>query len=76
MVAAALDLLLPSERRGQTLSRKALWVLLSTPGVSSLLNGMRNETYVEDAMEELRWEPLSNALLVYQALSRLENAHV
>ena len=34
-VAAAVDPLLPSERRGETLSRKALWVLASTPGVSA-----------------------------------------
>jgi uncharacterized protein YyaL (SSP411 family)/aryl-alcohol dehydrogenase-like predicted oxidoreductase len=71
-VAGVLDPLLPSERRGQTLAKKALWVLVSSPGVSSVLNGMRDEAYVDDAVEALRWEPLSNPLPVYEGFGRLE----
>jgi aryl-alcohol dehydrogenase-like predicted oxidoreductase len=35
---------------GETLSRMALNVLVSTPGVDCVLNGMRRVEYVEDAM--------------------------
>jgi uncharacterized protein len=70
-VAAAVDPLLPAERRGETLSRKALWVLASTPGVSSVLVGMRREAYVDDALGVLRWPPLAEPLTVYDAVRRL-----
>ncbi|MFQ5827781.1 MAG: aldo/keto reductase [Candidatus Methylomirabilia bacterium] len=71
-VAAAIDPLLPSERRGETLSRKALWVLASTPGVSAVLNGMRTPAYVDDALGILRWPPLASVLPIYQAIRGLE----
>ena len=35
------DPLLPSAQRTESLSRKALWVLASTPGVTTVLVGMR-----------------------------------
>jgi aryl-alcohol dehydrogenase-like predicted oxidoreductase len=57
--------LLPEERRTATLSQKALWVLASTPGVTSVLNGMRTPAYVEDALQILRWPPLSDWRPVY-----------
>jgi uncharacterized protein len=66
MVAAAIDPLLPPARRSDSLSRKALWVLASTPGVSSVLNGMRTPQYVNDALAVLRWEPLVNPTVIYQ----------
>jgi hypothetical protein len=37
-VGAALDKVLPQARRSASLSQKALWVLASTPGVTSVLN--------------------------------------
>lgn len=67
-VATAIDPFLPPEQRGETLSRKAIWVLASTPGVTSVLNGMRTAAYVEDALGVLHWPPLSSVLPVYQAL--------
>jgi uncharacterized protein len=70
-VAAALDPRLAPERRHETLSRKALWVLLSTPGVSVVLLGMRRPAYVDDAREVLRWPPLDDVRAAYEAMSRL-----
>jgi hypothetical protein len=71
-VAAALDPLLPPERRGESLSRKALWVVSSTPGVSSTLNGMRRPEYVADALGILEWAPLPDAARVYERMRDLE----
>jgi aryl-alcohol dehydrogenase-like predicted oxidoreductase len=70
-VAAAVDPHLPAERRGETLSRKALWVLASTPGVSSVLVGMRRRAYVDDALGVLRWPPLATPGPVYEAVRGL-----
>jgi len=67
-VAAAVDPRLPDERRGESLSRKALWVLASTPGVSTVLVGMRRERYVDDALGVLRWPPLAEVRPVYEAM--------
>ena len=67
-IAAALDPLLPSERRAESLSRKALWVVASTPGVSCVLNGMRSPAYVDDALGILSWPGLPDPLAVYEAV--------
>ncbi len=71
-VAAAVDPRLPEARRGETLSRKALWVLASTPGVSAVLNGMRRPPYVDDALGILGWPPLTPVLPVYEAVRGLD----
>jgi hypothetical protein len=71
-VERALDPHLPPERRGESLSRKALWVVASTPGVSSALIGMRRPEYVEDALGVLAWPPLEGAETVYAALREVE----
>ena len=70
-VSAALDPCLPGERRGAALSRKALWVAASTPGVSTVLVGMRRPAYVEDATAILGWPPLADARSVYKTLRGL-----
>jgi hypothetical protein len=67
-VSAVLDPLLPPERRAETLSRKALWVAGSTPGVSAVLIGMRKPAYVDDALGILAWPPLSDVTRVYEAM--------
>jgi hypothetical protein len=67
-IAAALDPLIPAERRAESLSREALWVVASTPGVSCVLNGMRTPTYVDDALGILSWPPLPDPLAVYEAM--------
>jgi len=69
-VSAAIDPLLPPERRAESLSRKALWVLASTPGVSCVLNGMRKPSYVEDSLGILSWPPLPDVIPIYQATQR------
>jgi uncharacterized protein len=71
-VAAAIDPLLPSERRGESLSRKALWVAASTPGVASVLCRMRRVRYVDDALGILPWPPLGDVRAVYGALKELK----
>jgi uncharacterized protein len=70
-ITAAIDPLLPPERRGAGLSRKALWTLASTPGVSAVLVGMRRPAYVEDATGILGWPPLAEPRRVYEALRSL-----
>jgi hypothetical protein len=70
-VSAAIDPLLPAERRRESLSRKALWVLASTPGVSCILNGMRTPRYVKDSLGILAWSPLAQVLPIYQAVQGL-----
>ncbi|HEY2941373.1 MAG TPA: aldo/keto reductase [Vicinamibacteria bacterium] len=67
-IAAVLDPLLPAERREESLSRKALWVVASTPGVSCVLNGMRTAAYVDDALGILSWPPVPDPLAVYEAV--------
>ena len=66
-VTAAIDPMLPAERRAESLSRKALWTVASTPGVSSVLNGMRRVKYVDDALGILPWPPLADVRAVYGA---------
>jgi aryl-alcohol dehydrogenase-like predicted oxidoreductase len=67
-VAAALDPLLPEDRRNESLSRKALWIVSSTPGVTSVLNGMRSTAYVNDSLEVLRWADLKEVGPIYATI--------
>ena len=57
-IAQAIDPLLPEDRRAESLSRKALWVVASTPGVTCVLNGMRTPAYVDDSLKILEWPAL------------------
>jgi len=66
-VAAAVNPHLPLARAGESLSRKALWVLASTPGVTSVLLGMRRPAYVTDGMAILGWPPLQEVRKIYEA---------
>ena len=61
-----LNPLLPEPRRAATLSQKALWVLRSTPGVTSVLVGMRSPAYVDDALQMLQWDTVSQPQHVYE----------
>ena len=67
-VSAILDPLLPEAKREESLSRKALWVLASTPGVTAVLNGMRTRDYVEDSLIILRWETAPAVRPLYEAV--------
>ncbi|MDE2485314.1 MAG: DUF255 domain-containing protein [candidate division NC10 bacterium] len=70
-ISAAIDPLLPEARRGESLSRKALWVLTSTKGVGCVLNGMRTPAYVDDSLGVLPWPPLADVVPIYLAVQRL-----
>ena len=70
-VSAALAPLLPADRLAEPLSRKALWVVASTPGVSTVLVGMREPRYVRDARAVLAWPPLGDPLAAYRAIRAL-----
>jgi aryl-alcohol dehydrogenase-like predicted oxidoreductase len=63
---ALIDPALPADRRGESLSRKAIWTVASTPGVSSVLVGMRRGPYVGDALGVLSWPPHHDAVSVYR----------
>jgi hypothetical protein len=67
-VTAALNPHLPLARRGEPLSRKALWALVSTPGVSTVLLGMRHPDYVSDGLEVLKWPPVGDVRRIYEAM--------
>lgn len=70
-VAAAIDPFLPAAHRADSLSRKALWILASTPGVTSVLNGMRTPHYVDDALAILDWERLEDVRPVYETVKTI-----
>jgi aryl-alcohol dehydrogenase-like predicted oxidoreductase len=73
-VSAALDPLLPDARRTESLSRKALWVLASTPGVTCVLNGMRSPAYADDSLAVMGWEPLTGVKQVFESIAQRESA--
>lgn len=58
-VLARLEPLLPAALRGKPLSQLALGVVLSLPGVTCVLNGMRRTAYVEDSLGALALPPLA-----------------
>jgi len=70
-VAASINALLPVVRRKESLSRKALWVLSSTPGVTCVLNGMRTRRYVDDSIAVLGWEPLKEPGAIYERIQEI-----
>lgn len=57
-------------RPGASLSQKALWTVVGTPGVTTALVGMRQQRYVEDACPVMGWEPPPDPLGVYGALTQ------
>jgi aryl-alcohol dehydrogenase-like predicted oxidoreductase len=69
-VSAILDPLLPETKRKESLSRKALWVLASTPGVTCVLNGMRSQAYADDSLAIMGWEPLTGVRQVFESMAQ------
>jgi hypothetical protein len=69
-LASIINPYLPPDKRKESLSRKSLWILASTPGVSCVLNGMRSLSYVEDSTGILSWERVSNVRPIYEAMGR------
>ncbi len=66
-LSAAIDPHLPAERRSESLSRKALWTVMSTPGVTCVLNGMRTPAFVTDSTGVLGWSELGSVEPIYRA---------
>ncbi|MDP8922825.1 MAG: aldo/keto reductase [Chloroflexota bacterium] len=60
---------LPPELRRESLSRIALDFVVSTPGVTCALNGMRHPAYVEDAVGVLGLPAISDVVVVARALA-------
>ena len=67
-LAAVIDPLLPVAARHESLSRKALWIVASTPGVTCALNGMRTVSYVDDSLSVLQWPPLHSVVPIYERM--------
>ncbi|MDH5669488.1 MAG: aldo/keto reductase, partial [Nitrospira sp.] len=67
-VTRTIDPLLPDDRRSESLSRKALWILAATSGITCVLTGMRTSQYVEDALAVLRWAPFDKSMEAYKQL--------
>ena len=73
-VSAILDPLLPETKRKESLSRKALWVLVSTPGVTCVLNGMRVPAYADDSLAVMGWEPLKGIKQIFEGIAGRESS--
>jgi len=67
-ITETLDPLLPKDKRSEPISRKAIWILASTPGVTCILNGMRAPRYVDDALAILNWEPLDSTRNIFESI--------
>jgi uncharacterized protein len=71
-ISDALNPLLPDAKRRESLSRKALWVLASTPGITCVLNGMRSPAYVDDSLAVMGWESLAGVKTVFERMGERE----
>jgi aryl-alcohol dehydrogenase-like predicted oxidoreductase len=69
-IVRLIDPMLPESERKEPLSRKALWVLTSTQGVTCVLNGMRTKAYAEDSLAVLHKAPLPDVRQIYEAMRR------
>ncbi len=67
-ITATLDRFLPEDKRKEPLSRKALWSLTSTLGVTCVLNGIRKSDYVEDSLTLLKWKALRNPQEIFESM--------
>jgi len=75
-VESSIDPYFPDSLKSQPLARKALAVLTSTPGVTSVLLGMRRPAYVDDALAVAEWPPLDRVRDIYDAVAGAHSASV
>jgi uncharacterized protein len=68
-IRAALEPHLPLELRSESLSRLAMSFVASSPGVSCVLNGMRDPSYVTDAVGVMALPPFPDVFAAARALS-------
>jgi aryl-alcohol dehydrogenase-like predicted oxidoreductase len=71
-IDALISPITPAERRTESLARKALWIVASTPGVACVVNGMRKPAYVADALNIMSWNAFEATSRVYSDVRRLE----
>jgi hypothetical protein len=64
----ALDELMPADYRELSLSQKAVLLLRSIPGVSSVLVGMRSEEYVDDVVYGLQAKTIDNVEALWKRM--------
>ncbi len=67
-IKEVIDPLLPEDKHKESFSNKSLWTVASTPGVTSVLNGMRHPVYVDDSLTILQWKPLPHPRPIFEAL--------
>lgn len=70
-VSGHLDPLLPAELGAATLSQKAIQVLLATPGIGTVLVGMRRSAYVDDALAAAALPAVPDPLAIYRKFAEL-----
>ncbi len=70
MFCKQLDDLEPALKSSPSLSRKALRILRSVPGVNCILLGMRKQDYVDDAFDVLKEPPIQNADRILSAIAK------
>ena len=68
----ALDALMPEEYHTLSLSQKAILLVRSVPGVSSVLVGMRSEEYVDDVIYGLQAKPIENIEEIWNRLASVK----
>jgi hypothetical protein len=71
-ISEAITPLLPLSIARSPLSQKALRVVMSTPGVTCVLNGMRTRIYVDDSFGTLRGTLLPNVRPLYDAARQIQ----
>lgn len=71
-IHAALNSLLPEDYHSLSLSQKAVLLIRSIPGVSSVLVGMRSEEYVDDVVYGLQAKALANAEEIWPRLAPVQ----
>jgi hypothetical protein len=64
--------LLPKDKRNESLSKLAAWIIASTPGVTAVLVGMRRLEWVEDLLPILAWDALPEPVSVLEALRNMK----
>ncbi len=69
-ISQALNLYLTEDQGALSLSQRALNFVTSSPGVSVVLNGMKREEYVEDAMQIMEMPDFPQPLALVESIAR------
>jgi aryl-alcohol dehydrogenase-like predicted oxidoreductase len=69
-ISHVLNLHLSDAQGTLTLSQRALNFVTSSPGVSVVLNGMKREEYVEDAMQIMEMPDFPQPLALIESVRR------